>query len=108
MKVQCFATVSPSGDPGVNGLQGQLSCLNGELEFLSHLPRTTHKHVAKPDSGPPSQEECLPTLTQRLRDPSPGLSCYLGQPDGEGQRESGAAREHHGEESVPALESQDL
>lgn len=74
VKVQCFAMVSPSGNPGANSLQGQLLCLNIG-NFSSFLTSTfsadsawaTHKCVANPDSYPLSQEECMLILTQGQR-----------------------------------------
>lgn len=101
MEVQCFATVSPSGNPGAHGLQGQLLCLNtGNLSSfltstfsLADSAWATHKRVANPDSYPLSQEESKLILTPGQR-PSPGLSCYLDQPDGERPKESRVATEN--------------
>lgn len=76
-----------------------------ELELLSHQhilsadpARATHKRVANPDSYPLSQEESKLILTPGQR-PSPGLSCYLDQPDGERPKESRAATENTTEKS---------
>lgn len=78
-----------------------------ELELLSHQhilsadpAWATHKRVANPDSYPPSQEESMLILTQGQR-PSPGLSCYLDQPDGERPKESGVATENTTGKSRP-------
>lgn len=76
-----------------------------ELEFLSHQhilsadsAWATHKRVANPDSYPLSQEKSMLILTQGQR-PSPGLSCYLDQPDGERPKESRVATENTTEKS---------
>lgn len=45
----------------------------------------THKRVANTDSCPLFQQECMLILTQGETDPSPALSCYQDQPDGERQ-----------------------
>lgn len=76
-----------------------------ELEFLSHQhilsadsAWATHKRVANPDSYPLSQEESKLILTPGQR-PSPGLSCYLDQPDGERPKESRVATDNTTERS---------
>lgn len=76
-----------------------------ELEFFSHQhilsadsAWATHKRVANPDSYPLSWEESMLILTQGQR-PSPGLSCYLDQPDGERPKESRVTTENTMEKS---------
>ena len=114
VKVQCFAIVSPSGDPGARGLQGQLLCLNiGNLSSfltstfsLQFLPGPPTSNVANPDSYPLSQEECMLILTQGQR-PEPRSELLSGLTRWwEAERNQSSWREQQGQKQVSALESE--